>query len=946
MHLTRRWIRSLPLVLLLLLAARGASAANWRDLQRVGDTAYFLVIQSGSASVERLQMDPNGTDTGTATGTRLPSISLSAAPTAPAAFFVDPSGIIYVAYADHIVQVTPNDPNPADITTLVSHIDPGVIVLYGVGDYLFLVRSATGTGTTVQAVKKADGSQGTATATSTRQTSGFAFQPAPGGAPNGEVFAFASASGSILLVSFSLDGTSGAVGTAQEAQVPALLGAARLFPFPDLTRVADAGGTVYSASDLLPLDSFGGSVDSLAFRGDVPLVLRGAEALSFTNTLKQVDLHTFPTTGNPAPPLPSALLVQADGSRLWAFFDDNDAGTNGKSKILQAQSFQLGGGGDLGFTNTPASGQPITLATTAFTPNGVGFDEPSGTLLVLDSAHLRLFRWTAAGGELPAVQLPDTPRFLATSSSDQIYLGYSGGKVKQVEGGIASPVVPSLLEVNDVKAPLCGLVTADSWIVTCQQGTSAGSTSGTGSGSAPPPRHHGGSFGASASVLYSSFDPSQVDSSPLSQKSAPLGSGIVWSHDAGGVYFLTSSSAAHGSRGPQVVKLPLATSGGTLGDPVVSALTSRSGRRSAASVTPSLPIVPVPSGGGVQLWLGSGQELDGQSLALLSTTVPAPSGAGALADATALGTDLWAFHSAGGIAEADLVTSGSVTSRALFDGTPLRLFPLGQELVALTSVLGVPTPMLWAVVATQPLAADFHFASTASTPLFDLAAKNYSQAGANSELTFPEIDMDPSGAVSTTGGTIQFTAQTPPEQSDAALTGTITGSGPSTTAKLHLVYSNGKLNGQTFAETADLTLTSFNATTDSLTGSASLNVQVGSQRLNKSSSASWPLPVGVDGSWILDLQLNAPSGTSITGSATLQVHPTVDDSVAPLRSITIPLSGTVDATTGQATLTGSNGDASLTLSGLAPLARGAVGTVQVQWLGQERSATLSGAPVD
>jgi hypothetical protein len=685
-------------------------------------------------------------------------------------------------------------------------------------------------------------------------------------------------------------------------------------------------------------------------------VLRGAQVATFTNTLEEVQVHTFPTTGDPAPPpLPQAILVQDDGSHLWAFSDDNDTDSQtGKSKLLQARAFALGTdgtGGDPDFQDTPGPNKPIELASTAFTPDGVAFDESSGILLLLDAADLRLFRWSVATQqELPAVQLPDTPRFLAISPSaehDTIYLGYSGGQVKQMHGvGAPGPIA----DFADVKAPLCGLVTADGWVVTCQQGASASST--TTSTSTPTTRFtragrtRRGSGPGTTNILYSSFDPAaSANAPPVSTQSAPLGSGIVWSPAAGSLYFLASSGGGHGSRGPQVVKLPLTTGDGALGTPLVSALTSRAGgRRGGSSVTPAPPVLPVESGGGVTVYLGSGQELDGNTLALLSASVPAPEGAGALADATNLGSDIWAFRGVGGVAEADVVTGGSLGARALFEGAPLRLFSLPGALVAVTSVLGVPTPTAWPVGSAQSLGGNFRFASTSATPLFDLAATNFSEPGSNSELSFDTITMDSSGVVGASGQ-IQFTAATPPEHADVSLTGSLTGSGSATSAQLHLVYSNGTLNGQPFSGTTDMKLTAFDASRNTLTGTQTVNFHVGRQQLQKSSAGSWQLPPGADGSWILDVTLSAPSGGTITGTAVLQVHPKANDSLIPARSTSIALSGPFDGATGQATLTGTSGDgASLTLTDLTALARGVTGTVEIHWLGQDRSAALSGSP--
>lgn len=929
MHLGRCWIRSLPLVLLLLLPALGASATNWRDLQQVGAVAYFLVQQSSGASVERFQMDASGP------GTRLAGLPLSTSPSGPLAFFVDDSEEIYVAYSDHIDHV----PTSGAVEKVVD-IAAGTVALYGVGDFLFVVRSASGTGITVQPVDKVHKTTTDLRTPSTRQGSGVAFDRA-----NGQVFAFAPDSSGVLLLSFPL-GLDGSVGSAVEAHIPTPLAGARLFPFADGTRVADAGGTVYSASDLLPLDSFGGAVSSLAFHDDVPFVLRGAQVVSFSNTLQQADVKTFPTSGDPPPPLlPSAILVQEH--RLWAFSDDNDKNADGSSMILSAQAFQLptetGPTADPDFARTPKPNAPITLGNTAFTPDGVAFDESTGTLFLLDAADLRLFRWTAAGGELPAVQLQDTPRFLAVSDVNgqlQIYLGYSGGAVKQLS--LTTP--PSFSPYTDVKAPLCGLVAADALVVTCQKGASSATTTSTPTPT-PTPRHAArggrGPGGSSTNAFYTSF----AGGSQRSQASAPLGSGLVWSSQAGRLYFLTGSGTSQGARGAQVAALPLA-SDGSFGALVSSSISSSSFRRRLISL--ALPIVPSPDG--AMLLLGSGQQLDAQSLALLPGTLPAPSGAGALVDAatqqTPQGPALWTFRSVGGVAEADLVSGGSVASRALFEGAPLRLFALDAELVALTSVAGVPTPRLWGIVPAQPLASTLRFASTAATPLFDLAALHFSEPGSNSELTFDTIEMSESGQVGPSGGQIQFTLQTPPETAAVDLSGSLTGSGASTTAQLHFVYHDGTLNGQPFSGTTDMKLTAFDATSNALTGSQTLNFEIGRQRLSRSTAATWTLPAGVDGSWTLDVTLNQPNSNTITGTATLRVHPGASDSVVPARTVqNVPLTGTVDPT-GHATLSGASGGATVTLDDVTPLARGVAGTVGVQWLGQDRSADLSGTPAN
>ena len=909
MHRRRSWILSLLLPLLLLLPGADAAASNWRALQQLDDVAYFLVQLGNSASVERLQMDA------TPNGTRLTSIPLSTSPSGPIAFSVDSSGI-YVAYPDRIDVVS-----DTGTATKLASITAGATALYGFGDYLFVVRSATATGTTVQAVKKADGTVGALQTPSTRQGSGFAFDPA-----NGLVYAFATDAGGVRLLEFSLNGSDGTVGTALDVSIPTPSGAARLFPFADGHRVADAGGTVYSATDLLPLDSFGGAVSSLVFRGDVPLVLRGAQLVSFSNTLDQVALTTFSSTDTLIS-LPSAILLQGD--TVWTFSDDNHVDANNKSLVLLAQPVSLTSG-DL--AATPESGAAIDPTQMRFTPSGVDLDE-AGTLYLLDSADFLLFRWDAVTGQfISPIQLTDTPRFLAVSPTNhQVYLGYSAGVVKQIPTGATTGLGPFV----DVKAPLCGLVAADALVVTCQKGASSTTTSPT--PSPPTVGHHGrggrGPGGGSSSTLYTSFD---ATGTQLHQVSAALGSSLVWSSAAGRLYFFASSGATRGTRGAQVVALPLA-SDGSFGTLVASPSASR--RTSFAA-----PIVP--SEDGTSLVLGSGQELDATSLAVLTAALPAPTGAGALVDAATPGGNLWTFRSVGGVAEADRVSGGSVASRALFQGTPLRLFALGDsELVALTDVGGIPTPARWATTSPQLLADTVRFASTSAMPLFDLAAIAYSKAGSSSELSFDTIDMTETGQVSG-NGKVEFTLNTTtPEDVGVTLSGSLGGSGSAPDAQLHFVY-DGLLNGQPYAGTADMKLTAFDAASNSLTGTQSLNVQVGRQRIKQSGAASWTLPAGVDGSWSLEVKLDPPSGGSITGSAQLLVHPAASASVAPQRSVTVPLSGTFDPTTGHATLSGTAGDASISLDDVTPLARGLEATVGVQWLGQDRSALLDAGPVD
>ena len=219
--------------------------------------------------------------------------------------------------------------------------------------------------------------------------------------------------------------------------------ASRTWVFPDEGRVVDNSGTVYSASSLTYLSSFGGRVDDIIFYGgNIPIVLRGSELVAYTASL-------LPTGSRQLTGTPKTIFLSGDQVVAFA---SNDATTNGIGATLVP----------LSTLNPPTPGQAVDPRGAKFTPDATFIDK-NGILNLFSKAHQSIFRWNPTTQDyLPTIPLVGVPEFVAYSEVNQkVYLAYSSGLIRSMN--LNDPTFDQPPFASLPSAPL-GLATADSFV--------------------------------------------------------------------------------------------------------------------------------------------------------------------------------------------------------------------------------------------------------------------------------------------------------------------------------------------------------------------------------------------------------------------------------------------------------------------------------------------------
>ncbi len=215
-------------------------------------------------------------------------------------------------------------------------------------------------------------------------------------------------------------------------------GAAQTFTAPDERRVMDSSGTVYSAADLTYLGILGGTVTDMDWNGDIPIVLRGSELISFTNTLMEAGRTTLASAGTELAVTSTDALVFAAGSPQPVV------------RIVPLSQLQA-----------PTPGQPVN-------PNGLpytvddAFQDKDGVIHLLSKAQFSLFRWSTAQRlyqtTLPLVASPSHVSYSATSHS---VFTASGQVIRKMDLAAPSPVEVAFANLPSVAG---GLATAGEFL--------------------------------------------------------------------------------------------------------------------------------------------------------------------------------------------------------------------------------------------------------------------------------------------------------------------------------------------------------------------------------------------------------------------------------------------------------------------------------------------------
>ncbi len=212
---------------------------------------------------------------------------------------------------------------------------------------------------------------------------------------------------------------------------------------PGELRLINSAGIVYSSSSLTYLTSLGGSLQDVAFNGDLPIVIRGTELVSFANTYLEAGKKTV-----------SGTAVAVSGANSYVF-----AQTAGNPTVAVIPLADI---------QAPQPGQPVNPTGLAYTPDAVFMDRDDNVLL-FSKAQLSLFRWsTSQRRYLPTLPLAGVPEFAAYSRENHTaYFAYAGGLIRKMDLSAATPVEQSFYTLPVTAG---GLATAGTYVVAVANG--------------------------------------------------------------------------------------------------------------------------------------------------------------------------------------------------------------------------------------------------------------------------------------------------------------------------------------------------------------------------------------------------------------------------------------------------------------------------------------------
>lgn len=191
--------------------------------------------------------------------------------------------------------------------------------------------------------------------------------------------------------------------------------ATRTWVFPTGSKVVDDSGAVYSSSNLTRLNSFGTTIDDIAFVGDdVPIVLSGRKLTAYTSTI-------LPAGSAPLKSAATDILV--NDRHVIAFTPDVSSPNQYAVEIASLEDL-----------DAPQPGEPIDPAGLAYEPDHIE-KCADGTLLLLDKETQSIFRWNPQTESYTGtIALVDVPDFMAYSgATNTIYLAYNSGLINSLD---------------------------------------------------------------------------------------------------------------------------------------------------------------------------------------------------------------------------------------------------------------------------------------------------------------------------------------------------------------------------------------------------------------------------------------------------------------------------------------------------------------------------------
>lgn len=379
----------------LLLALVSLARADWIYSSATGDVAYFL--NNAPARLDRYDLKARQW---------LAPVSLPSARGVPTAAFLDRQGV-YVAYARAVYRYNLDGTGEVQLMNAASD----VTAIVANGTHIFVHHPGTADLTSI------------AKATNTIVESKDFWYTMVGlsMSPDGSAIFGRSSNVSpsdIERIPVNADGTMGTqVDSPHHGDYPS---GTKTWVFPNGARVVDSSGTVYLSDTLRYTLSFGGAINDLEFLGsDVPIVLRGAELVSYTNSLLPAGSKTLTYT-------PKKIYLQ--GSDVLTFTPDN-AQANG----IRVEAVALSN------LTPPEPGVAVNPVGLPFTPDETFLDK-NGTLYLFSKAHQSIFRWDPTQQKyLGTIALIGAPEYVAYSADNHtIYLAYASGLIRKMNLGAAT----------------------------------------------------------------------------------------------------------------------------------------------------------------------------------------------------------------------------------------------------------------------------------------------------------------------------------------------------------------------------------------------------------------------------------------------------------------------------------------------------------------------------
>ena len=216
--------------------------------------------------------------------------------------------------------------------------------------------------------------------------------------------------------------------------------ASKTWIFPGETRVVDSSGTVYNTPGLSYHGSFAGTLTDIAFNGDVPVVLRGNEVVSFTHTLLEAGRASVSATAN------SELQVTA--SEAYVF---TPANADPFVEVIALSAIKA-----------PEPGSPVNPEGLAYTVDNV-FTDKDGNLLLFSKAQMSLFRWSPSSRKYTgSFALIGAPLYAAYSKENHAaYFAYENQMVRKMDLSAPEPKETPFFNLPGVPR---GLATAGSYV--------------------------------------------------------------------------------------------------------------------------------------------------------------------------------------------------------------------------------------------------------------------------------------------------------------------------------------------------------------------------------------------------------------------------------------------------------------------------------------------------